>query len=56
VGVVTHQVVVLGPVGRVLLDQPVDLPRPRDPDDIRVDPHFVELHRSLSTALKEGSR
>ena len=54
--ILADRVVVLGPVGRVLLDQPVDLPRPRDPDDIRVDPHFVELHRSLSTALKEGSR
>lgn len=50
------RVVVLGPVGAILLDQQVDLERPRDPDGIRVDPHFVELHRRLSAALKEGAR
>jgi len=50
------RVVVLGRIGTVLLDQEVDLPRPRDPDDIRVDPRFVELHRRLSAALKEGAR
>lgn len=54
--VLADRVVVLGPVGAVVLDQPVDLPRPRDPDDIRVDPHFVELHRRLSAALREGAR
>ncbi|MEU5567567.1 MULTISPECIES: ABC transporter ATP-binding protein [Micromonospora] len=54
--ILADRVVVLGPVGTILLDQPVDLPRPRDPDDIRVDPHFVELHRRLSAALKEGAR
>lgn len=54
--ILADRVVVLGPIGTILLDQPVDLPRPRDPDDIRVDPHFVELHRRLSTALKEGAR
>lgn len=50
------RVVVLGPVGRVVLDQPVDLARPRDPDEVRVDPRFVDLHRRLSAALKEGTR
>ena len=54
--ILADRVVVLGPIGRILLDQPVGLPRPRDPDDIRVDPHFVELHRRLSAALKEGAR
>jgi NitT/TauT family transport system ATP-binding protein len=54
--ILADRVVVLGPVGTILLDQEVDLPRPRDPDDIRVDPHFVELHRRLSAALKEGVR
>ncbi|MGW3607756.1 MULTISPECIES: ABC transporter ATP-binding protein [unclassified Micromonospora] len=54
--ILADRVVVLGPIGTILLDQPVDLPRPRDPDDIRVDPHFVELHRRLSAALKEGAR
>lgn len=50
------RVVVLGPIGAIMLDQEIDLPRPRDPDDIRVAPRFIELHRSLSTALKEGAR
>jgi len=54
--VLADRVVVLGPVGRIVLDQPVELARPRDPDDIRVDPRFVELHRRLSAALKEGAR
>ncbi|MET8354323.1 MULTISPECIES: ABC transporter ATP-binding protein [unclassified Micromonospora] len=54
--ILADRVVVLGPIGTILLDQPVDLPRPRDPDDIRVDPQFVELHRRLSAALKEGAR
>ena len=50
------RVIVLGQLGRIVLDQEVDLPRPRDPDDIRVAPHFVELHRRLSAALKEGAQ
>lgn len=54
--VLADRIIVLGSVGALVLDQTVDLPRPRDPDDIRVDPHFVELHRRLSAALKEGAR
>lgn len=54
--VLSDRIMVLGQVGSVLLDLEVDLARPRDPDDIRVDPHFVELHRQLSAALKEGAR
>ncbi|MBT0768277.1 ABC transporter ATP-binding protein [Kineosporia sp. J2-2] len=54
--VLADRVVVLGRVGAVLLDQRVGLPRPRDPDDVRVDPRFVQLHRQLSSALKEGAR
>lgn len=46
------RVVVLGALGRTALDVVVDLPRPRDPDDIRVDPRFVTLHKQLSSALK----
>jgi NitT/TauT family transport system ATP-binding protein len=49
------RVVVLGRAGQILLDTQIDLPRPRDPDDIRLDPAFVALHRRVSTALKEGS-
>jgi NitT/TauT family transport system ATP-binding protein len=50
------RVVVLGQAGRTVLDVEVDLERPRDPDDVRVDDRFVELHRQLSAALKEGAR
>ncbi len=54
--VLADRIIVIGSVGALVLDQTVDLPRPRDPDDIRVDPHFVALHRRLSAALKEGAR
>ncbi len=50
------RVVVLGHAGRLVLDQPVDLPRTRDLDEIRLHPRFVELHRVVSTALKDASR
>ncbi|WP_305783072.1 ABC transporter ATP-binding protein [Symbioplanes lichenis] len=46
------RVVVLGPLGRIVLDLPIDLPRPRDPEDVRVDARFVELHRRLAEALR----
>lgn len=48
------RIIVLGQIGAVLLDQEVDLPRPRDPDEVRVEPRFIELHRRLSAALKDG--
>jgi NitT/TauT family transport system ATP-binding protein len=54
--ILADRVVVLGPVGAVLLDQAVDLPRPRDLDEVRVEPRFVELHKRLATALKGGAR
>lgn len=50
------RVVVLGPVGHILLDKAVDLGRPRDPEGVRVDPTYVELHQQLTAALKEGAR
>lgn len=53
---VADRIVVLGQLGTILLDQEVDLPRPRDPDDIRVAPKFVEIHRRLSAALKAGAK
>ncbi|HVW40432.1 MAG TPA: ABC transporter ATP-binding protein [Amycolatopsis sp.] len=46
------RVVVLGQVGRILLDREIGLARPRSADDLRVDPEFVALHRELSAALK----
>ncbi|GAB3043489.1 ABC transporter ATP-binding protein [Sediminivirga luteola] len=50
------RVVVLGPLGAILLDQEIDLPRPRDPDETKIHPRFVELHATLVRALKEGAR
>jgi NitT/TauT family transport system ATP-binding protein len=47
------RVVVLGRVGRILLDREIGLARPRSADDLRVDQEFVALHRELSAALKE---
>ncbi|WP_236790188.1 ABC transporter ATP-binding protein [Amycolatopsis sp. GM8] len=48
------RVVVLGRLGRVLLDREIGLARPRSADDLRVDSEFVALHKELSAALKEG--
>ncbi|MFD4600498.1 ABC transporter ATP-binding protein [Streptomyces sp. NPDC058464] len=48
------RVVVLGRIGRVVLDKEIDLPRPRDADGLRVDPHFVALHKEMSAALREA--
>lgn len=50
------RIVVLGRLGRIMLDQTIDLERPRDIDNIRMTPAFVELHRTVTAALKEGSR
>ncbi|MFV2177882.1 ABC transporter ATP-binding protein [Actinomadura sp. LOL_016] len=50
------RVVVLGRLGRVVLDEEVGLPRPRDPDELRVDSRFVSLHRKMTDALREGAR
>jgi NitT/TauT family transport system ATP-binding protein len=47
------RIVVLGRVGRVVLDKPIDLPRPRDADELRVDPRFVALHKEMADALRE---
>jgi NitT/TauT family transport system ATP-binding protein len=50
------RVVVLGGLGRIVLDRPIGLARPRTVDELRVDPEFVSLHGELAAALKEGSR
>jgi len=47
------RVVVLGRLGRIVLDRAIDLPRPRDVGLVRVDPEFVALHKELASALKE---
>jgi NitT/TauT family transport system ATP-binding protein len=49
------RVVVLGRLGRIVLDRTIDLPRPREVDELRVDPDFVALHGELARALKEES-
>ncbi len=49
------RVVVLGRLGRIVLDRPIELPRPRVADELRVHPDFVALHRELTAALKEGA-
>jgi NitT/TauT family transport system ATP-binding protein len=49
------RVVVLGALGRTILDLPIDLPRPRSVDHTRVDPHFLQLHGQLAEALKTGA-
>ncbi|WP_329544174.1 ABC transporter ATP-binding protein [Streptomyces sp. NBC_01356] len=48
------RIVVLGRVGRVVLDKAIDLPRPRDADELRVDPRFVSLHKEMTAALREA--
>jgi NitT/TauT family transport system ATP-binding protein len=50
------RVVVLGRLGRIVLDRAIELPRPREVDELRVDPDFVSLHGELASALKEESR
>jgi NitT/TauT family transport system ATP-binding protein len=54
--VLSDRVVLLGPLGHIVADVSVDLPRPRDGDELRVDERFVALHRQLSAALKEAAR
>lgn len=50
------RVIVLGRGGRILLDEPVTLARPRNLDGIRLDPAFVESHQRLSAALKDDAK
>jgi NitT/TauT family transport system ATP-binding protein len=49
------RVVVLGRLGRIVLDRAIDLARPRSLDDLRVDPAFVALHSELAAALRTGA-
>jgi len=52
--VLGDRVVVLGLGGRVVLDTPVHLPRPRDAAKTRFQPEFVALHERLWQALFEA--
>jgi len=51
----SDRVVVLsaGPAARPIGAFPVDLPRPRDVAEIRVRPHFIELHERIWSVLRE---
>jgi NitT/TauT family transport system ATP-binding protein len=41
-----------GPEARIIGDFPIDLARPRDASEIRLDPRFHELHRQIWNQLK----
>jgi NitT/TauT family transport system ATP-binding protein len=45
------RVIVLGTGGRTVLDESIDLPRPRDATEIRFHPEFAALHHRLWNAL-----
>jgi NitT/TauT family transport system ATP-binding protein len=51
----SDRVVVLsaGPESHVIGDYPIDLPRPRDVAEIRLAPHFIEIHGKIWHAMKE---
>lgn len=42
-----------GPSTRPIAEFKIDLPRPRDVSEIRMTPHFVELHHLIWEAMKE---
>jgi sulfonate transport system ATP-binding protein len=42
-----------GPASRPIGKFPIDLPRPRDVSEIRLTPHFVELHMLIWNALRD---
>jgi len=50
----SDRVIVLsaGPATHPIGDYPIDLPRPRDVNEIRLTPHFVELHREIWHKMK----
>jgi sulfonate transport system ATP-binding protein len=52
----SDRVVLLGPLGRIVTDVTVDLPRPRNADELRGDQRYAERHNALSSALKEAAR
>jgi len=42
-----------GPGSRIVGEYDVDLPRPRNLIDIKTEPHFTELYRSIWSDLKQ---
>jgi len=51
----SDRVVVLsaGPASHPIGDYAIDLPRPRDVAEIRLTPHFIEIHTKIWRAMKE---
>jgi NitT/TauT family transport system ATP-binding protein len=51
----SDRVVVLsaGPESHPIGDYPIDLPRPRDVAEIRLEPRFIEIHTKIWHAMKE---
>jgi NitT/TauT family transport system ATP-binding protein len=51
----SDRVIVLsaGPATRPIGEFPIDLPRPRDVAEIRIDPRFVELHARIWAVLRD---
>ncbi|WP_346953092.1 ABC transporter ATP-binding protein [Castellaniella sp.] len=54
--VLADRVVVLGPLGSIMLDVAVDLPRPRDGDEIRIQPGYLHLYRELTDAIRRAAQ
>jgi NitT/TauT family transport system ATP-binding protein len=52
--VLGDRVVVLGLHGRIVLDERIRLPRPRDAAQIRFQPEFAQMHHTLWNALMEA--
>ena len=42
-----------GPASRLIGEFAIDLPRPRDVSEIRLTPHFVEIHKLIWQALRD---
>ena len=41
-----------GPEARIIGDHAIDLPRPRDASEVRLQPHFHDLHKMIWAELK----
>ena len=54
--VLGDRVVVLGAEGRIILDDYIDLPRPRDATKIRFLPEFAQIHQRLWSALTDARK
>lgn len=54
--ILADRVVVLGPLGAIMLDLAIDLPRPRDGDEIRIRPGYLRLYRALTDAIRQATK